>query len=429
MREKNFNALPSFPAPTFKVLMLSGNATSGAGRGKKLPPRMGSCFHRFCGGFSKPSNLEGARRVPQLSRLPPQLPEEIVMKPQSRSFFSLRDLGVALTLVGALVAAPGAAQAHIKMSLPLDWIVTNSQGDPQKITPCGVDPTKPTTFTVTNAVTTLHVGDKVTFNWTETVPHDGHFRIALAINSRDELTDPAVTQMNSDGTAAAVAVSTAYPVLADNLFDHKASSVSANKAYTTSVTIPNTPCTKCTLQLLQFMANHPLDPSYFYHQCADVTILAASGAGGSGGSGGSAGKTGGTGGAAGKTGGTGGVTTGTGGSGSGGAASGSGGATTGTGGATSGTGGAITGTGGTTSGSGGATSGTGGEVATGSGGNAPGSGGSTATGTGGSGTGGSPEDGPTGGCTCQLGAANVTWTGLGLLGLALICVRRRRRSL
>ena len=366
------------------------------------------------------------------------------MKPHSRSFLSLRDLGAALSLVGALVVAPGAAQAHIKMSAPADWIVTNSSGDPQKITPCGVDPTKPTTFTVTNAVTTLHVGDKVTFNWTETVPHDGHFRIALAINSRDELTDPAVTKANSDGTAAEVAISTAYPVLADNLFPHTAASVSANHAYTTTVTIPNTPCTKCTLQLLQFMANHPLDPSYFYHQCADVTILAATGGGGtsggstggSSGSGGAAGKTGGTGGAAGKAGGTGGVTAGSGGSGSGGATSGSGGATSGTGGTTSGTGGtttgtggAITGTGGATSGSGsgGATSGTGGEVATGSGGNAPGSGGSGATGSGGTGTGGSPEGGSSGGCACELGAANVRWSGLGLLGVALVCLRRRRR--
>ena len=52
-------------------------------------------------------------------------------------------------------------------------------------------------------------------------------------------------------------------MLADGLFDHKATSVSPGKAYTYTVTIPNTPCTKCTMQLLQFMANHPLDPSYF----------------------------------------------------------------------------------------------------------------------------------------------------------------------
>ena len=66
---------------------------------------------------------------------------------------------------------------------------------------------------------------------------------------------PAVTKANSDGTAAEVAISTVYPVLADNLFPHTAASVAANKAYTYTVTIPNTPCAKCTLQLLQFMAN------------------------------------------------------------------------------------------------------------------------------------------------------------------------------
>jgi hypothetical protein len=133
------------------------------------------------------------------------LPEEIVMKLHLHSLFSPRGLGATLSVMSLLLVAPGAARAHIKMSAPADWITTNSSGDPQKITPCGVDPTKPSTFTVTNAVTTLHVGDKVTFNWTETVPHDGHFRIALAITSRDELTDPAVTKMNSDGTAAEAA--------------------------------------------------------------------------------------------------------------------------------------------------------------------------------------------------------------------------------
>jgi MYXO-CTERM domain-containing protein len=191
--------------------------------------------------------------------------------------------GAALTALGALALGPRAARAHIKMSAPPDWLVTNSSGDPQKIGPCGVDST--VTYTPSNMVTTVHTGDKLTVNWTETVPHDGHFRIALAINSRDELTDPAVTQMNADGTAAQVAISSAYPILADDLFEHTAASISPGQAYTYTVTIPNTPCAKCTLQLLQFMANHPLDPSYFYHHCADLTILGSGGASGTGGGG------------------------------------------------------------------------------------------------------------------------------------------------
>ena len=88
------------------------------------------------------------------------------MKLHLCSLFAPRGLVATLAVLSAPVVAPGAAEAHIKMSAPADWITTNSLGDPQKITPCGVDPNMPSTFTVTNAVTTLHVGDKVTFNWT-----------------------------------------------------------------------------------------------------------------------------------------------------------------------------------------------------------------------------------------------------------------------
>ena len=308
-----------------------------------------------------------------------------------------RPLGLALA--GALVCAvaPRAAQAHIKMTMPAGWVVTDMDGDPQKITPCGVDST--VTYTATNAVTTVHVGDKVTLNWIETIPHDGHFRIALAINSRSELTDPAVTQMNSDGTAEMVAISSSYPVLADDLFEHTAASVSPGKTYTYTVTIPNTPCAKCTLQLLQFMANHPLDPSYFYHQCADFTILAAGASTDAG-----APATGGTGGASGS-----------------GGRGGSGGSTG------SGTGGS-TGGGSTASGSGGSTaSGSGGSTASGSGG-ATANGGSAAGGTG-PGAGGTAGDSVTsGGCSCQTGRTGAGLGGLGLLCVGLLAARRGRRA-
>ncbi len=188
-------------------------------------------------------------RAPQLTGL---------AKKVSGSNLVRRNVGAALALLSLLVAAPRVARAHIKMSAPTDWLVTDASGDPQKITPCGVDPTAAaSTYTASNAVTTVHTGDKLVVNWTETVPHDGHFRIALAINSRSELMDPAVTASNKDGTPKTVATSTAYPVLADGLFEHTAASVTAGKAYTYTVTIPNTPCTKCTLQLLQFMAKHP----------------------------------------------------------------------------------------------------------------------------------------------------------------------------
>jgi MYXO-CTERM domain-containing protein len=343
-------------------------------------------------------------------------------------------LGAALIVLAAPAFVPRAARAHIKMSAPTDWLVTNNEGDPQKVGPCGVDST--VTYTASNKVTTVHTGDQLTVNWTETVPHDGHFRIALAINSRDELTDPAVTTMNADGTAAAVAISTAYPILADNLFPHMANQVSAGKAYTYTVTIPNTPCAKCTLQLLQFMANHPLDPSYFYHHCADLTILGSGGASGTGGAtatGGAGGRSG-TGGAGGRSG-TGGNTTGTGGNAT--ATGGTVGSTGGTVGSTGGSGG-LTGTGGAVSGTGGAgisTGGTNGSGGGGTGGSAVGTGGATtgtgglATGTGGdtTGTGGGGETGG-GGCSCRTAGSGGGLATLSLLGLVLFAARRRRSA-
>ena len=300
--------------------------------------------------------------------------QRTIVKTKLGSSAPRRRKRVGLALVGALVCAvaPRPARAHIKMMAPADWITTNADGDPQKITPCGVDST--VTYTPTNAVTTVHGGDMVTVNWTETIPHDGHFRIALAINSRDELTDPAVTKMNSDGTAATVAVSTAYPVLADGLFEHTAASVSPGKTYTYTVQIPNTPCAKCTLQLLQFMANHALDPSYFYHQCADFTILAA--AGGSGGGGSSASGSGGS------------------------SASGSGGSSA---------------------------SGSGGSSASGSGGSsASGNGGSVAGGTG-TGTGGA-AGGSGSGCETGGDGAGASLGGFGLLCVGMLVARRGRRA-
>jgi hypothetical protein len=340
---------------------------------------------------------EGVMRVPHV----------VVVKASSGSSAPRWCNRLGLALVGALVCvvAPRAAQAHIKMTMPAGWVVTDMDGDPQKITPCGVDST--VTYTATNAITTVHGGDKVTLNWIETIPHDGHFRIALAINSRSELTDPAVTQMNSDGTAEMVAISSSYPVLADDLFEHTAASVSPGKTYSYTVTIPNTPCAKCTLQLLQFMANHPLDPSYFYHQCADFTILAA----GTGGGGGGSSTTGSGGSSAGAAG------TGTGGQGGSGAGGSGGSGAGGSGGSN------VSGSGGSGAG------GSGGSSATGSGGSSATASGGSAAGAAGSATGGTAGESVTSsGCGCETGGAGAGLGGFGFLCLGLIVARRCRRA-
>ncbi len=322
-----------------------------------------------------------------------------------------------------VVARP--ALAHITLTAPADWLVTNSSGDPQKISPCGVDASQQpgsSTYTLSNKITTVHPGDSLTVKWTETVPHDGHFRIALALTSRSELTDPMVTATNSDGTPSAVAISTAYPVLADNLFPHKATDVSAGKTYSYSVTIPNATCTKCTLQLIQFMAEHPADPSYFYHHCADLAITGTT-SGTDAGTKSDAGSTHTGGRAGGGTSGSTGTSTG----GHTGGASGS--AGTSTGGHTGGASGSVgTSTGGTSAGATGGVSGAGtGGVSTGgsASGGITGSGTGGVTLTGGASGAGSPAAG-SGGCSCQTAPGLGGGLALSLLGLFVALVRRRR---
>src|SRR5262249_39619256 len=134
-------------------------------QGPTRPPaknrRRGSPLHSHKRGriLQKQPDLEGLMRVPRMT----------AAKRSFSSYLSRHCARAALAVVGGLVCAgvPRAAGAHIKMSAPADWIMTNASGDPQKITPCGVDPTMPSTYTVTNAVTTVHPGDQVTVKWTE----------------------------------------------------------------------------------------------------------------------------------------------------------------------------------------------------------------------------------------------------------------------
>ncbi len=105
--------------------------------------------------------------------------------------------------------------------------------------------------------------------------HPGFYRIALAVNSRDELPkDPeAVTDSGGRSVSGAIQYPWAPPVLADGLFQH---TVAFEKAQETDVEIPNINCAKCTLQVIEFMAAHGRnkDGDFTYHHCAVLQIHA-----------------------------------------------------------------------------------------------------------------------------------------------------------
>ena len=105
-----------------------------------------------------------------------------------------------------------------------------------------------------------------------------HYRIALAVNSRAELPpDPSTTSRDSDkgpmSLTAAIQNPPQIPVLADGLFVHTARTTDP---FETDVQLPNISCEKCTLQIVEFMAEHGVnkDGGYFYHHCADLQIAA-----------------------------------------------------------------------------------------------------------------------------------------------------------
>jgi MYXO-CTERM domain-containing protein len=176
---------------------------------------------------------------------------------------------LAIGMIGAVT--PGVAQAHFTLDAPMSWMSQDVVGGPQKQSPCGDEGGG----TATGAVTPFQAGETITIQWTEVVPHDGWFRIALSYNDRADLMDPPY-ELNAAGNSVDAGIENppVAPVLVDGLFPHTAASIRTPKSYSYDLTLPTTPCDKCTLQVIQIMLNHPNNRpyGYTYHHCADISI-------------------------------------------------------------------------------------------------------------------------------------------------------------
>jgi hypothetical protein len=187
---------------------------------------------------------------------------------------------VAAATLALAAAAPAVGHAHFKLLEPASWIVEDDRGDPQKAGPCGG--TNANWGTPSFAVTKVAGGSTLHIKLQETIYHPGFYRVALAVNSPNELpVDPeAVTR---DGERGPISVSGAVqnpvqiPILADGLFDHRGPRPATRlDPWETDVQIPNISCKKCTLQIIQFMEEHGVNnPGNFtYHHCANLEITA-----------------------------------------------------------------------------------------------------------------------------------------------------------
>jgi len=143
--------------------------------------------------------------------------------------------------------------------------VQDDFGSPQKTGPCGDEGTAATT----GVVTPFSPGETITITLDETIFHGGHYRVALAVNDRSELpAPPPVTPGDTDCGSAPIMMPPVFPVLVDGALEH---TVPFSGTQSFEVTLPtDVTCTRCTLQVLEFMTDH--SAPCFYHHCADISI-------------------------------------------------------------------------------------------------------------------------------------------------------------
>jgi len=176
---------------------------------------------------------------------------------------------LAALLVGAIGAlAPARARAHFILIAPDSWMSQDAFGLPEKVGPCGNEGGG----TPTGKLTTFRPGQTITITINEVIPHPGHYRVALAVNDRSEFPpEPVVTPTAGDPCGnVAIQDPPIFPILADNMLPH---AQAFTRAQSFTVTLPtDVTCTKCTLQVLEYMSQH--GQPCFYHHCADISIAA-----------------------------------------------------------------------------------------------------------------------------------------------------------
>jgi hypothetical protein len=213
---------------------------------------------------------------------------------------TLKSALVLVTLSTLTCARPAAAHFHLVK--PPSWLKEDMLGGPQKGGPCGpggYDNVNPTP--TSGAVTEFHAGETIEIDWVDTIAHPGYFRIALAEN-RDDFKNPTIVQDGSCNFDESMVPKTASGnVLADGVHFRTRNGFNAapGMMFSQMVTLPNQPCDKCTLQVMQVMENDikSLSQCYYFH-CADIKILPAgapSSTGGTSGGGGASTSSGGAG--------------------------------------------------------------------------------------------------------------------------------------
>jgi Lytic polysaccharide mono-oxygenase, cellulose-degrading len=178
-----------------------------------------------------------------------------------------------LSVLFTLSVGQNKAYAHAYLKLP----VPRNNSDGLKTAPCGG-------VARTATPTVFQPGQTITVNWAESINHRSYY--VFSFSPTDEL-----------GLANATGVASQYFLKAvfddQNLNNINRGNAATHHQYSTTVTLPTTPCENCTLQMVQVMCdnNQPLDPNNLidpmnpvfvptcnnYYSCADIRTAAAGG--------------------------------------------------------------------------------------------------------------------------------------------------------
>ncbi|MDB4976024.1 MAG: hypothetical protein JWN48_4365 [Myxococcaceae bacterium] len=189
--------------------------------------------------------------------------------PASLLRVSGRTLWFTALAAGAALAAPAPlVHAHFILVAPQAVYTQDGFGSPQKAPPCGEEGTPK----VSDKVTTYKPGDTVTITINETIPHPGHYRVALAQSPAELPPEPKVTPGALACGTAPIMDPPVFPVLADGALVHT-SALSGPQTFTVKLPSDYT-CSHCTLQVIEFMSDHGLNNpgGCYYHHCAVIDI-------------------------------------------------------------------------------------------------------------------------------------------------------------
>lgn len=144
-------------------------------------------------------------------------------------------------ILGLVFSFPLMALGHARLIDP----APRNAGSGIKTGPCG-------NIARTNNPRVLVAGSQLTVRWEETINHPGRYYISFS---------PSGDQGFEQNRLATVVDTQNMPI-----------GVGPNHQYSTVITVPNTPCTNCTLQMIQSMEENPQAPT-FYYSCADIQIV------------------------------------------------------------------------------------------------------------------------------------------------------------